>query len=266
MKIQFVVMLLSVLMNGCFATQSKTAKVGESQKTSAAFNDPAFKEWERNTASLPIEKQLEAVATKLKELNPGFDGKLYDADGKGSPDVVLGNVWAISFDTDDVVDISPVRALTGLGIIRLGNAGGKSKLSDLSPLQGMKLITLNVDETMVSDLAPLEGMPLENLMFSNTKVTDLSPLRGMPLKTINFDHTEVSDLSPLKKMPLEVLIGRHSRVTDVSPLATCPKLLVVWVRYNKIDPASVAAVKKTKKRMTLDWDEPVETKAGAGAK
>ena len=61
--------------------------------------------WLKQVAALPAEKQVEAVAAKLKELNPGFDGKV-------THKIEGGVVTELSFVTDKVTDISPVRALT----------------------------------------------------------------------------------------------------------------------------------------------------------
>jgi len=67
-----------------------------------------------------VDKQADAVATKLKELNPGFDGKVTH---KKEGNVVT----AFEFVTDNVTDISPVRALTGLKSIRCwGGYDGKT--------------------------------------------------------------------------------------------------------------------------------------------
>src|SRR5580692_7694927 len=63
--------------------------------------------WRKQVTALPAEKQVEAVAKKFKELNPGFDGKV-------TPLIEKGVVTYFSFLTDDVTDISPVRALAGL--------------------------------------------------------------------------------------------------------------------------------------------------------
>ena len=38
-------------------------------------NASAFQQWMKDVAVLPAEEQVEAVAKKLVELNPGFDGK-----------------------------------------------------------------------------------------------------------------------------------------------------------------------------------------------
>jgi len=56
--------------NGTIARMPKA----ESKKP-LGFQTPGFDQWEKETAALPAEKQVEAVARKLQELNPGFDGK-----------------------------------------------------------------------------------------------------------------------------------------------------------------------------------------------
>ena len=66
----------------------------------------------------------------------------------------------------------------------------------------MPLTILDCSGSLVSDLTPLQGMKLNVLAYWSTQVSDLSPLRGMPLTTLNFVWTKVSDLSPLEGMPL----------------------------------------------------------------
>jgi hypothetical protein len=63
--------------------------------------------WLKKVAELPAEEQVRAVVAKLKELNPGFDGKeKHEIEG--------GVVTMLSFLTDYVTDISPVRGLASL--------------------------------------------------------------------------------------------------------------------------------------------------------
>jgi Leucine-rich repeat (LRR) protein len=172
----------------------------------------AFDTWQKQVAKLPPEKQVEVVAVKLKERNPGFDGKV-------TPKIIGGVVRQLEVNTDDVTDISPLRALSGLE--RLGCSGthpGKGRLADLSPLKDMKLTTLSCDDTLVSDLSPLKEMKLENLSCGRTKVADLSPLKGMKLGFLHLGGTPVSDLSPLKGMPLTILYCDDTLVADLSPI------------------------------------------------
>ena len=196
-----------------------TVKTGEATKPVAMLNDPAFQKWMKEVAGMPAKKQVEAVARKLQELNPGFDGKVTDWDGKGTPKIENGVVTTIGFLTDNVTDISPVRALSQLKDLWCISSTKHGRLSDLSPLKGMKLVYFYCLNTQVSDLSPLgNGMPLQDMHFGNTPVFDLSPLRGMPLEKIHFAHTAVSDLSPLKGMPLLCLDCPGTQVSNLSPL------------------------------------------------
>ena len=54
------------------------------------------------SAAIPPEEQVHAVAQKLKELNPGFDGKV-------TSEIHDGVVTAFRLVTDHVTDISPLR-------------------------------------------------------------------------------------------------------------------------------------------------------------
>ena len=193
-------------------------------KPITTFNDPAFQQWLKDVAAMPAEKQVEAVAKKLVELNPRFDGTVKAADGNGPPKIDNGIVTELWFVTDHVTDISPVRALAGLrNLCCTGSREGKGILSDLSPLQGMRLTRLNCGwSPPISDLSPLRGMPLATLYFDLTHVSDLSPLQEMHLKNLSCAGTQVSDLSPLRAMQLTYLGCEHTQVSDLSPLHGMP--------------------------------------------
>ena len=123
---------------------------------------------------------MEAVKAELKERNPDFDGKVTPKIENGG--VVTG--W--NFSTDEVTDISPVRALAGLRTLELWRqTRGKGQLADLSPLKDMKLTHLHCGSTKVSDLSPLKDMKLTSLVCSDTQVSDLSPLKGMKLTNLD---------------------------------------------------------------------------------
>src|SRR5262249_28005710 len=95
--------------------------------------------WERSVSELPIDEQVKAVCLRLKELNPGFEVSAVSASNHGV-------VTQFQLLTDHVTDISAVRALTGLKQAAFnGSAPGKSILTDLSPLRGMKLKELSVE-------------------------------------------------------------------------------------------------------------------------
>jgi hypothetical protein len=210
-----------------------------------AFQIPGFEQWVKDVAALSPEQQIMSVVKKLGELNPEFDGKVSNFDRNGPPIIEDGVVTELGFVTDNVTDISPVRALVRLTGLWCGGSGvDKGRLSNLSPLKGMKLRFLNcgrspllVDlsplqgmplthlvcgDSAVSDLSPLQGMLLTELKIWGTRVTDLSPLSGMPLTHFECDCVPVADLSPLKGSPLTVLRCSYDPVVDLSPLKGMP--------------------------------------------
>ena len=113
-----------------------------------------FKELLKVVPALTAEQQVAAVAARLKEHNPGFDGQVAKQDrgrrGDGARDRGQRD-----------------RPFAGAGP---GGTEGpqlsEGPLSDLSPLKGMKLATLNLDQHSVQDLSPLKGMPLTSLVLA----------------------------------------------------------------------------------------------------
>jgi hypothetical protein len=166
------------------------ARKQQKEKPAASVDDP----WAKQVAGLPPAQQVEAVAAKLKERNPGFDGQVSHKIEKSE----VVELWL----SGNVKDISPVRALTELR----GLTCREAPLSDLSPLKGMPLTTLDCGQTQVSDLSPLKGMPLTWLDCDATQVSDLSPLKDMKLTFLRCQGTQVTDLSPLQGMPLKELM------------------------------------------------------------
>ena len=84
------------------------------------WETPAFQKWMKTVTGMPAEKQVEAVAKKLLELNPtvlspGFDGK-------ETHKIKSGEVTEFQFVTENVTDISPVRALAKLKHLDLKQA------------------------------------------------------------------------------------------------------------------------------------------------
>ncbi len=169
----------------------------------------------RKQSKTPTE-QVNAVASRLKELNPGFDGKV-------TPTMKDGVVTGLKFLSDEVDNIAPLRSLAGLTALDCsGSKPGKGKLSDISPLEGLPLTALTLRSTQVRDLAPLKGMALTSLNLYYCKLSDLTPLRGMPLTNLALGATQVRDLTPLKGMPLTNLNLFESQVRDLEPLKGMP--------------------------------------------
>jgi len=172
--------------------------------------NPASKRWMKDVVALPAEQQVKAVVAKLREINPQYAGQ-------ESHKIENGVVTALTFPSDFVTDLLPVRALGGLKVLNC-SSGGRSALSDMSPLKGLPLVELDCWNTQVRDLSPLHGMPLETLNLYSTPVSNLTPLEGMKLVSMTCNSTRVTDLSPLKGMPITSFDCNTTQVSDLSPL------------------------------------------------
>ena len=178
--------------------------------------------WERTVAAMRPEKQVKAVAQRLKDLNPDCDPTVpHKIEGDAVTEIEIGK---------HVTDISPLRALASLKSLKCTQASGEG-LSDLSPLKGLRLTSLTLDRTQVTDLTPLKDMKLTYLRIVASPVSDLSPLRDMKLTFLTLDGTQVTDLSPLKDMPLTTLSLDSSPVTELLPLTgnETLKTLNLWM-------------------------------------
>ena len=178
--------------------------------TSKPWDTPKFRAWMEEVAALSPEKQLEAVSKKLMELNPRFDGTLTKHNGDGPPLIRDGAVVDLGFSTDHVADISPVRALPGLGALGCHGSftsnSARGTLTDLSPLTGMKMNLLNLSlNSNLVDLSPVKQTAPKiffNLFIGLSKVRDLSPLKGMPVTVLDIYRCPVEDFSQLKDLPI----------------------------------------------------------------
>src|SRR5262249_18433121 len=120
----------------------------------ADANRKKFDAWAAGVAKMVPAKQVEAVAAKLRETNRSFVEQV-------NPTVANDIVVAVQITTDNLTDISPVRAFPGLERLDCyGSGNNLGQLWDLGPLQGLKLNSLQCHNNKIADLSPLAGMPL----------------------------------------------------------------------------------------------------------
>jgi eukaryotic-like serine/threonine-protein kinase len=168
--------------------------------------------WLRQVAALEANEQVKAVIERLRKLNPEFKTDVRHK-------IEDGVVRELVFSADNIHDISPVRALTGLRVLTCESENKNTgRLTDLNPLKGLKLTRLDCNNTGVADLSPLAGMPLTYLRCGYCPLKDLSPLRAAPLETLVCDSTRVSDLTPLTGRPLLWLNCAKTPIADLTPL------------------------------------------------
>ena len=196
-----------------------------------AFTDADLK----RIAALSSLEQVEEVRKELIKRNPKFEGAL-------APTTEGNVIVKLEFWTDNVADISPLRALTGLKALAARGTEGKGQLTNLAPLQGLPLTMLDVNNNgQLADLTPLKTLPLTQLFAQRTAVPDLAPLAGLRLTELNLSGTPVADLAPLKDMPLIALYLDGTKVADLTPLKGMP-LKIVNIRELKLAPARDHAV------------------------
>ena len=185
----------------------------------AAATPPLTEDNFKRISDLPPDDQIAEIERELTNRNPKYHGRL-------TPTIVDDTVIGLVVPSAGVTDISPIHALNRLKSLemkrQISNEPVSESLADLTPLQGLPLIKLDLTGTNVSDLSPLQGLPLEELNLSGSKVTDLAPLKGMPLKRLNLLGNTVADLSPLAGMPLESLNVDRTDVRSLTPLRGMP--------------------------------------------
>ncbi|MBY0230906.1 MAG: protein kinase [Gemmataceae bacterium] len=193
-------------------------------------------EWGKKVGALPsAEEKANAVMTRLKELNKDWDGRQHRFEQAGN------EVVGLFFPNETVTDLSPLRALPHLAHLECPGPTYKrrSKLADLSPLQGLPLKHLNLQHSDVADLRPLRRMPLETLLLGMTKVADLKPLEGMPLERLDVSLSKVGDPTPIKTLKnLAWLDLEMVPVRDLSFLEGLP-LARLNLRRTGADPATI---------------------------
>lgn len=219
----------------------------------AAMDDPAFQAWMKEVAALDAEKQVAAVAQKMRQANPGFGGNL-------NPTIEQGAVTQLLLEGDSISDISPLRALTALKVLNCN----RTRVADLSPLGGLSLTKLFCYHAYISDLSPLKNMPLVELDCVGTPVSDLSPLRAMPLTVLRCNHTRVADLSPLAGLPLTTLSCGETQVTDLAPLTKCQDLISLDLTRSAATAAGVAALQAALPKCKITYS-PAPAAASAPA-
>lgn len=98
---------------------------------------------------------------------------------------------------------------------------GATKITDLSPIAGLKLRKLNLENChSLKTLDALKGMPLEWLYLRNCQsLEDISALKGMPIEWLVMTDVKIKDIEALRGMPLKHLVCSNARsLTTTAPL------------------------------------------------
>jgi hypothetical protein len=170
-------------------------------------------------ASLPVQQRAAAVMAKVQELNPRFHGRF-------EAEIAEGEVRDLTFETDDITDLSPLQALPYLWTLKAEpSPGRRGRLENIAPLHAhWELVTVSLSNNPIENLAPLKDKPLVMAQLNNTLVLDLTPLRGKDFAVAHFSGSQVRDLSPLRGLAItEMSCGSLDGVElDLTPIAAAP--------------------------------------------
>lgn len=149
--------------------------------------------------------------------------------------------------------VKSIEALRGLPLRVLDL--GMTEVTDLSPIEGMDLKTLILENTAIDSLDSIKGMQLEVLKIQNTKITDLSMIEGMPIRELNLLAIPIDDLTTVATLPLETLWVPQTNITDISPLQGKP-MVSLDIQGTKVDSIQALTGMTTLKRLNIS-DTPV---------
>lgn len=199
----------------------------------AKTTEGVFKALDRVRPDMPQEidpAALDKVKERLQKANPGEqiawmaqmeeDGPVLDiSKNKTLKDIsplMKLPLKSLDLSKTPISDLTPLKGMPLVSLI----LDDCQELRDLSPLKGIPLKSLSLQRCdALVDLRPLHGMPLASLQIQCYVVADLQPLRGLPLTTLSITSERVADLQPLKGLPLTSLTIRHCQtVTDLSPI------------------------------------------------
>jgi hypothetical protein len=150
-----------------------------------------------------------------------------------------------------VSDLTPLQGMP-LQTLDFSN----TKVPDLKGIAGVRLQTLSLERTAIADLSPVKGMNLLRLSVRSTRISDLSPLKGMNLTFLSCAGAPVSDLSPLNGMPLRVLQCDHTEVSDegLGNFKDWKVLTQLVLKKTNVTAAGIDALKKALPKCKTDWD------------
>lgn len=125
---------------------------------------------------------------------------------------------------DSLEDLALLPFLTDLTLIY-------QQISDLSGIEKLNLLKLNLSYNNISDLTPLKDM--ESLAFLRVNcnpIKDLSPLRGLTkLSTLEMSSTYVKDLTPISSCQSLMILGIFGlKDLDLSPIKELKNLKEVY--------------------------------------
>jgi serine/threonine protein kinase len=252
----YAVAALAALVVAVGFVYGKRAERAQISSSAITLVDPSDRrDFIRSAEKLSPFDRVDRVMAKMRELNPGFDGK-------EKYTVEDDFITELSFSSVGVRNLWPLCALTHLRMLRCsGDVTNRHRgeLADLSALAELPLEEVDCSWTNVEDLGPLAKLKLKSLNCSNTRVRSLAALKSLPLVELDISGTGVNDLTPLKGMALTLLRCNDTKVRDLSPLRDMP---LKTVAINPVLVRNEGEVIRSWKQLETFNDAPPRAIAG----
>ncbi|MEM9399135.1 MAG: protein kinase [Verrucomicrobiota bacterium] len=125
----------------------------------------------------------------------------------------------LTIKDSQVVDLSPLENLK----IHTLNLNNCNKIDDISPLLKMpQLIHLDLSETQITDFSLIREMKLTSLSLANTTFSETHLLTGLSIKNLNLDYTLTRDLKPLSYNIIEKLHLTGTLIDNLNAIKNMP--------------------------------------------
>lgn len=149
--------------------------------------------WEEVDATF-LDLYPEHLRSKVRRLD--IDGLIFEDDL--SPLIDFVNLEVLNCRGCQIESLKGIENLTKLKVFK---ADQGNSYSDLIPLRGLNLVSLNIQSTKVTDISPLIDLPyLEWLDLSYLSIKDLTPLLKLPnLKSVVLPNMEEIPIDKLEQ-------------------------------------------------------------------
>lgn len=162
-------------------------------------------DWDDNKASF-LDWYPEHLRSKVRRLD--LDGLIFYNDL--SPLIDFINLEILNCRDCQIESLEGIQNLTKLKIFKSDQG---NSYSDLNPLRGLNLVSLNIQSTKVTDISPLIDLPsLEWIDLGFLSISDLSPLLKMP----NLKSVVVPANVEIQKDKLEEYLINYQYIDDYS--------------------------------------------------
>ncbi|BBJ28075.1 leucine-rich repeat domain-containing protein [Athalassotoga saccharophila] len=193
------------------STASKVATFTVNMGKQVTFNNPQLESIVRSILNIPEGPLYESELSKITEIKNNWP----------SNSNMLSNLDGIEY-------------LTNLATLDLvGN-----NISDISPLKGLKLKSIDLSYNHIKDISALSTMTsLISLDLSHNEISDITPLASLTsLKMLNLSSNDIENINAIKNLKnLESLDLSSNHISDVTPIEDLGQsILSLDISYNPI--------------------------------